>query len=602
MDMTEEMMAGAQRLKQLGRCASALSGDDEIEKSTAKTAQKIEEDASFFLATTEQIQRMSADIAARRKLEESASDGSLTNEQADALIIQLDEAKGQLANAKDDALRTLVDEERRVRKILAEHDYIQRLLAGAGSATDKQFSVMAFPRGANTKTNVLQISGGAGTGKTLCLLAKLIQDTRPSRQMGLLTVDDAPRKGLFVCYNLALKNHVKSLLNRVSDAGCDIEVVSFDQFLNQLVRAHPDEEYAHLRGFASSSRYPDGTWRIKYGGDVLQAVADAMAQVAGMHPDQAGEYYLNVAEPENVEWVLDEIAWLEARYADPGEAHVHYPEASRVGRGASRRPSAAIRRIILQVWDRFRQILEDRHFYTIEQATKRLLDDPDLPKYDAIAIDEVQDLTVASIKLLVRMRASDSSRVYICGDENQKIYKRDFTWAELDEGVRGHTIRLEENHRNSPAIEAFAGRLLGVPASKDEASEGIYVGRWDEASVMGLVDNLLRSFPNESVALIGSDLRPWYGATKMQGVHATSPKANGAADPGFYMIGDRAGKGLEFDTVIIDLAGMREEEEQTLRNILYVNCTRARHRLYVRFTDEPPELLTRTYPDFLPLS
>ncbi len=186
MDMTEEMMAGAQRLKQLGRCASALSGDDEIEKSTAKTAQKIEEDASFFLATTEQIQRMSADIAARRKLEESASDGSLTNEQADALIIQLDEAKGQLANAKDDALRTLVDEERRVRKILAEHDYIQRLLAGAGSATDKQFSVMAFPRGANTKTNVLQISGGAGTGKTLCLLAKLIQDTRPSRQMGLL--------------------------------------------------------------------------------------------------------------------------------------------------------------------------------------------------------------------------------------------------------------------------------------------------------------------------------------------------------------------------------------------------------------------------------
>lgn len=84
-----------------------------------------------------------------------------------------------------------------------------------------------------------------------------------------------------------------------------------------------------------------------------------------------------------------------------------------------------------------------------------------LPAYDAIAIDEVQDFSLLSIKLLLHFRKSQATKVFISGDENQKIYRRDFTWKELDEDLTGHTITLHENKRNSNAIESFSNRLLG---------------------------------------------------------------------------------------------------------------------------------------------
>ena len=102
--------------------------------------------------------------------------------------------------------------------------------------------------------------------------------------------------------------------------------------------------------------------------------------------------------------------------------------------------------------------------YTIEQAMKRILISNELPQYDAIAIDEVQDLSLLAIRAILKMRKDAHAWVYISGDENQNIYQRDFTWKELGEGTRGYTITLHENKRNAAAIEAFANGLVGKDA------------------------------------------------------------------------------------------------------------------------------------------
>ena len=604
-----QMDEDAARLKHLAKTAAALSGDDSVSQSAEQVIQRAQENKRFFTDTAQQIDKLvdgvQARVAAIAK-EHAATDAAEEAAQAEAqeLLAQLTQADQELRQAEADVRDALIQEERRVRTILSEHDHIRRLLQGAGSATDKQFDVMAFPRNANAKTNVLQISGGAGTGKTLCLLAKLIQDTSASRQMGLLP--ERQRHGLFVCFNTALRAHVSALLARMPHAADNIEVVSYDQFVNQLVRANPAEEFAHLASFASRSRYeptaqgmPGQFWKLIYEADIHGAIASAMGQVAAKHPDQAQEYYLFTGDPANVEWVSDEIAWLEARYQGPEEARALYPDASRVGRGVRRRPSADIRRVILEIWTAFQDILIAQGQYTIEQATKRLLTDPDLPTYDAIAIDEVQDLTLSSVKLLVRMRADEQSRVYICGDENQKIYKRDLTWAELDEDIHGRTIELEDNKRNSAAIEAFADRLLGRPTEKERASDLVFVGEWSEESIMGLIESISQACPEETTAVISGNTQPWFKRARERGIEIGNPRDGGVLDRGLYIIGHLGGKGLEFDNVIVDCASLHEAEEAMLKNILYVNCTRARKRLYVRYVGEPPDLLRRFYPDFL---
>lgn len=598
------LMEDADRLQHLGRTAAILSGDAEVERATAERAQKARDDQRFFDATANEIEELARRVKERLggALQDGAEGSSAA--EADARSQQLEQVSADLVAAQAQAKACLAAEERRVRAILSEHDHIRKLLAGGGSATDSQFDVMAFPRTANTKTRILEVRGSAGTGKTLCLLAKLIQDTRPSHQLGLLP--EKRKQGLFICFNKALKKHVQTLLSRIEGADANIEVVHFDQFVYQLVRARPSEEFAHLAPYASASRFTapsDGSgakwWDLIYQDRIHLAVSDAMQAVALAHPAQAREYYLDAALPENVEWVSDELAWLEARYEDPDEARGLYPDARRIGRGTARQPNAAIRFIILEVWEAFRHLLEERHQYTMEQAVKRLLHDPELPRYDAIAIDEVQDLTVASVRLLTRMRAGEESRVYLCGDENQKIYKRDFSWRELDENLVGHAISLKENKRNSPAIEAFANRLIGIASSKEAASDLVFMGAWPEQSVADLIGRIRDAHPQETIALISGNVRAWNRPLRERGISALNAREDGVGDPGLYLIGELAAKGLEFDTVIVDCAWLHETDEATLKSILYVNCTRARHRLYVRYAGEPPALLQRYYADFL---
>lgn len=599
----------AEQLGRLAKTAAVLSGDDNVEKSAAHVIKEARKKEILFSQTADQIAELvnnlenrvkgSAFFSGSEKDDESSYHG-----ERDELSQQLNQAANDLSRMRADVVHELDAEEHRVREILAEHDYINLLLRGTGSATDKQFDVMAFPRNSSAKTNVLQVSGGAGTGKTLCLLAKLIQDTRPSRQMGLLP--EKSKHGLFVCFNKALRTHVAELLARIPDAARNIEVVSFDQFVNQLVRATPSQEFAHLASYAARSRYPSSSqdrngkfWALVYSDDIQNAIGVAMQTVRANHVDQSERYYLNYQDSANVEWMSDEIAWLEARYENPVEAASLYPTAERRGRGTEHLPDANIRLVILEIWSAYRQILEQNHQYTMEQATKRLLADPNLPKYDAIAIDEAQDLTVASVKLLVRMRSDEQSRVYICGDENQKIYKRDFTWSELDEGIHGHTITLDANKRNSVSIEAFANRLLGIPSTRENASDLVFVGEWSGDSLMRLVGGIQSAYPMESTVVISANPKYWFGLARAHGISATNPKSGGVLDPGLYIIGEMGGKGLEFDNVIVDCSQFNETDESTLKNMLYVNCTRARKRLYLRYAGEPHEIIRRYYADFL---
>ena len=486
-----------------------------------------------------------------------------------------------------------------VQEILNEHDFIQRLLQGNGQATVEQHGVMAFPRGSNSVTNILQIAGGAGTGKTLCLLAKLISEVDDRGQGNLF--NEQGKKALFVCFNKGLANYVRKILAGYDRHGSslNIDVESYDEFINQLVRDRPKKGFEYLAKYARDVRYSHE--RIIYGTNEQyeELLKTAQATIAERYPRRANDYYFNSSDEDEFKWLKDELQWIEARFPSDSDADTNYPKAERVGRGRQHLPSEQIRRIILEVRNEFNALLRENGRYTINQATKRLLQSDSLPTYDAVAIDEVQDFSLLSIRLLLRFRKSRDSRVFLSGDENQKIYQRDFTWKELDKDLRGHTITLNKNMRNSTAIRHFSNRLIGANCSYEAAKNMVYVVDADDMRTVDLLRRLNNTAQRRTTALITSRRDEWQDILSSAGIPYSRKNPGDILSPGIYILGNLMGKGLEFDNVVVDYTNEISEDEDEERRVRYVHFSRARRRLYVRYQGTPPKLLTKYYADFL---
>lgn len=640
-----------------GRTATLVSGDARAETEMANAVKLARESRAVMDQAINAIgalgmmkqkmedhgQRFGLDDANAPSHGEGASNDALAADEDQALQSQLfdtgdmeaidskiEELKAQVKKCNQDSIAEIEMAQAHVREVLNEHDFIRKLLGQDKHATMKQMEVMAFPRQEKTRTRILQIAGGAGTGKSLCLLAKLIAEVDGSQ--GRLALTDAashddPRaegpRALFICYNLGLRVYMEGLLESFPEAKARIDVVSFDGFFNQMVKHKSNFNYAWLNGYAKDVRYPEG-WRITYGNEAKvfgvekNVVKKAMRAVAERHPELDKPYYLDVDDKNSVSWVNDELLWLEARYDDEAQAAKHYPQARRVGRGTKRLPNADVRSVILEIFHAYHELLKEEHKYTIYQAVKKLLKSEQLPRYDAIAVDEVQDLALLQVRLVMKLRRNDGSRVYISGDEDQKIYQRDFTWKQLDSGVKGHTITLDENKRNGPGISEFANRLTSnaglafaatasqVPAAAQSKAkltrfEGVELGSWDDEKLIRLLANLQNL--GETTAVIGKTNVLVAESKKLPTgeLSFAAVDEKPVTEPGLYECRAKKGKGLEFDNVVVDysyVAGDDYDEEKRLR---YVHFTRPRKRLYVRYpVDDVPQLLLDYYADCLP--
>ena len=83
---------------------------------------------------------------------------------------------------------------------------------------------------------------------------------------------------------------------------------------------------------------------------------------------------------------------------------------------------------------------------------------PSQKLYDAIFVDEVQDLSVAELEALLCL----SDKVCICGDARQGIYKKDGFEISDKLGLTKH--KLENHFRIGHRIARVADRLIPVPA------------------------------------------------------------------------------------------------------------------------------------------
>lgn len=91
--------------------------------------------------------------------------------------------------------------------------------------------------------------------------------------------------------------------------------------------------------------------------------------------------------------------------------------------------------------------------------------------YEAIVVDEAQDITQAGIAMLVGMlRGGTKGQLLLIGDNAQRIYPGGFRLADLDLEVRGRSFLLSHCYRSTDEIMRAAG-ALGRFLSREEFGE-----------------------------------------------------------------------------------------------------------------------------------
>ena len=321
-------------------------------------------------------------------------------------------------------------------------------------------------------------------------------------------------------------------------------------------------------------------------------------------------------DDRNVGWLSDEIEWLEGRYRSIEDGETLYPGAERVGRGGSGRnprKNSVERMHVIEVWKAFCWVLKNRQLYTFQQIVTMLLRSSSLPTYDIIAIDEAQDLNILHIELFKRFMA-DGGRLLIAGDEGQRLYTKDFTWKEVDSRIRSTTLPLSVNMRNPAAIRSFANLLdSDLPAVSEVVPNAENVAQVRRESKEGTVKYVkeLAGREGETTVIVTADVGAWESLLRDAGVFTETSKdysasgetirmRSGGVRPGVYCFTQFKAKGLEFDNVIVDYSDegdMRDERRE--RRIRYMQFTRARKTLLVRYEGEAPRLLKKYYPDYL---
>lgn len=90
------------------------------------------------------------------------------------------------------------------------------------------------------------------------------------------------------------------------------------------------------------------------------------------------------------------------------------------------------------------------------------------PRFDAVVVDEAQDITEAGVRLLMALDTSENhGGLMLVGDGRQSIYPGGFSLRSVGLDVRGRSFVLRTNWRNTQAIMRTAELALGQDAVAD---------------------------------------------------------------------------------------------------------------------------------------
>lgn len=306
-----------------------------------------------------------------------------------------------------------------------------------------------------------------------------------------------------------------------------------------------------------------------------------------------------------------------------------YKSAARVGRGTALGPQS--RDFVWTVYEAYEQRLAeiDKWDYLDPaiHGLAALQEDGDFAPYDAVVVDEAQDLRPVELRVVSALAGGSEARnLLLLADPNQSIYYKGIPWKEGGITIApARSFTMARNYRNTQEILATAWSLATHGTSDDLEDEAIPPEATDRrgprpiivrcAGESDQIDYLVETITE----LCGSmHCRPGdigVLARNKEVVNMLSFRLQNASIPTVNfrnndfdvfenqvkVITINSAKGLEFPIVFIaDLvegalprnvhAADKDEEEAELRSerrLAYVGMTRAARRLYLVTYDAP---------------
>lgn len=312
-----------------------------------------------------------------------------------------------------------------------------------------------------------RVKGVAGSGKTVVAIHR-------ARIMAQRKVTDRQRERiLFLTYGNRLPEVIKRLLERLTNNGPEMEVIecrsiySWVQSLlgNQGIRMQVGKD-EQLNGY----------------------LQQAIEEVKPKYSEQEALW------KQPLSFFRDEIRYrIKGHDALTEAAYLRLP---RTGRGTPLRENA--RRAMFAVARAYQERLKTAGVYDWEDLILEALQhvDPTQHKYKYVGavVDEIQDLTEATLKLIRKMVATGPDDLFLAGDGTQRIYKGGFSLNQIGIQVKGRETVLRFNYRNTREIMRLASAIMqGVKIDDMDDEEAIEVPEPEEAVRSGEVP-VLRLF------------------------------------------------------------------------------------------------------------
>ena len=464
-----------------------------------------------------------------------------------------------------------------------------------------------FVTWASNATGSTLLKGSPGTGKSTVALYRTREILQQLQANGV----SQPRL-LFTTYTNALVTFSEQLLQQLLGKEAQfVEVKTADALMYGLV--------CHATGQPQIAATKD---LLKL---VQQAVSKAIAALEGnVLQQQAQRLILQRLQPEYLLEELTEV--IDARGIETLE---NYWATPRTGRSIPLNKTQ--RQAIWNLRQHFNHFLAEQGIETWAQIRNRALailrKTPEPLLYDAVIIDEAQDISPTALRFLIQL-CREPNRLFITADANQSIYGSSFRWGEVHESLKfvGRTGILKINHRTTQEIGEAAYAYLQNGTLDEDNIERLYIHTGPPPAVRAICDrasegNLLAQFCRAAA----HEFRLGLGAcailvpTEKAGKNITgqlnylgieaqfmTSKNLDLNGKGVKVLPLKAAKGLEFP--IVAIAGFLDSPYPTItkgtspeaiaeiltreRRTLYVAMTRAMRALLVLVpTQKPPSLL-----------
>jgi hypothetical protein len=430
------------------------------------------------------------------------------------------------------------------------------------------------------------INGVAGSGKTLILLyrLRLLHHLYPGKRFLVLT------------HNKPLRYDLESRFNRLE--GSSPEQIDWHTFFSWCYAVWPtDQAWVQPLSIMVRSAVITAAWR-KHLAD--SAVTPHML---------TGE----------IDWIKDQPPMDEADYL----------AADRRGRGFGL--TADQRSRLWRAYQAYQAQLAAEgacDWADIPQTLWRwaAAGQVDLPRYDAILIDETQFFAPLWIDLVKRALKTRTAHLFLVADPTQGFLGRRTTWKAMGVEARGRSVLLRKSYRTTREIMGFAA-LFYRQRLPDEQDDDVLVPNLLDMPTGATPDIIPLASAQDEVARVANEVAAFLAHgfprkdiyvlhANAQGVRALITAINrrvgrsAAMEPRTTYPGDyvrvttlNAGAGLE--SPIVFLVGLRTlfEEEQSLRlgdderqalidahtRKIFMAATRAGQRLVFTYVGELPQ-------------